>query len=90
MEIRHIIVDRDRNHSEYLSSPQERGGPCYISIYNGNNTQYKARHSVSVQGMKATHTHTHTHTHTKKKEQKGFWERWEEWSVLTRGHREVD
>ena len=56
VEIRHIIADRDRNHSEYPSSPQERGGPCYISIHNGKNTQYKARHSVSVQGMKATKT----------------------------------
>ena len=62
----YIIVYRDRNHSEYLSSPKERGGPCYISIYNGNNTQYKARHSVSVQGMKAT---------KKKKEQKAVWGR---------------
>ena len=74
------IVDRDRSHSEYLSSPQERGGPCYISIQNGNNTQYKARHSVSVQGMKATKT----------REQKAFLGRWGEWSMLSRGQREVD
>ena len=76
----YIIVDRDRNHSEYPSSPQERGGPCYISIQNGNNTQYKARHSVSVQRMKATKT----------REQKAFWVRWGDWSVLSRGQREVD
>lgn len=76
----YIIVDKDRKHSEYPSSPQERGRPCYISIHNGNNIQYKARHSVSVQGMKVTKT----------EEQKAFWRRWGEWSVLTRGQREVD
>lgn len=35
----YIMVQRDRNSSEYPSSPQEEGGPCSMSIHNGNNTK---------------------------------------------------
>ena len=35
----YIMVQRDRNSSEYPSSPQEGGGPCSMSIHNGNNTK---------------------------------------------------
>lgn len=36
-----------------ISSLQEGGGPCYITIHNGNNTQNKASHSFSAQAMDA-------------------------------------
>ena len=36
-----------------ISSPQEEGGPCYITIHNGNNMQNKASHSFSAQAMDA-------------------------------------
>ena len=35
----YIMVQRDRNSSEYPSSPQEGGGPCSISMHNGNSTK---------------------------------------------------
>ena len=35
----YIMVQKDRNSSEYPFSPQEGGGPCSMSIHNGSNTK---------------------------------------------------